>query len=126
MGEEVILNLDDHYRIKKLETRVDALEGKGGDYGVTSADLVQLVHAVEGMRPYTVIRTEEYERLLSIEAERAKSDTFDGRCIVPEERVLRWERIERAAKEAVDRLEFAPPGSSAGVARFVLVEALKP
>ena len=64
------------------------------------------------------------KRVAKLEA--AKSDTFDGRCLVPEARVLRWEKLERAAKEAVDRLEFAPPGSSAGVARFVLVEALKP
>lgn len=64
-------------RLIKLEETVSCEEeatSARGEYGVE--EVADVVNACSGMRPYTVIRTDEYERLLRIEA--AASDVLSA------------------------------------------------
>lgn len=83
---------------EEVEALIDERLRERGGYSVdTTPDLVGVLNT---LRPYTVVKTEEYERLLG---------------------------IERAAVRAMTWLRYFPETSSAevGVARKHLKEALK-
>lgn len=79
-----------------IRRRISALEARG-EYKAESVDMAQLFEAVEGMRPYTVIRSDEYSRLL---------------------------RVERAAREFLEAIFEKPIGEWTGEITSALPSAL--
>lgn len=95
------MNIDEAYRIKKLETRVEALEKRGHE-----ASIIR-----DGR--WGAQADNAYERYPEI------VDTTQGRCIVPEARVLRWEKIEKAAISLADGA-WSATAIEAGLKRLLL------
>lgn len=122
------MNLDEQYRFGWLKGFAEALAERIGkleqemrfvrkgmdDLMAEKAAFEDRVSELEARIPEPEIRTRP-----------AKADTHDGRCVVPEARILRWEKIERAGSAFLDAVMTEPIIEWAGTKGEALREALK-